>query len=313
MSYRRLLIAQDVAVGTPTNPEDVPAGAIAFFDEENNVLDPAADSIMNKEVVHIVRGRDNMEPILVTIRGDWIKDRRKIDYVARQQQISVVGHNNVNGNLDPDEIENGEVTLTLSHINTDRSSVPINRPYNHVRVQITKEAGDSQEDIADKIIARINELKDQGCLYFIDSVSKIDDGGSPAVDFGVQITFEHGVIGEVGLEEKSEYWGNILVSSDEGAGQPYNPGTGNPEQVKELEFDAERNLRGDFTTQYYQMDFPTYAQEGQGYDLFHIQLESFHSHKVKLLANKAGNWVLTLAYPQGGTNISDVEGPVITN
>jgi len=147
----KILVGKNTAVGTPTNPTNVPDGALAIFNSDTNAILNPGDTISDASSIYIVQGTAiGTNPIVsAPIDGSGVTEWDGRAYVAPIKQVSYVGYS-------------GSGTLQIPALNSSNYLFGVVdttqkwQPFNPKSTSITSDSSTTPYEIAQQVATSVN-------------------------------------------------------------------------------------------------------------------------------------------------------------
>lgn len=159
----KILVGKDIAVGSATNPSNVPDGAIAIFNGDTNALLSPGDTITDASSIYLVQGVASTDfPVISQpIQGTGMRVWKGTSYTAPVKQVTNIGYVG-SGSLDINTVNSGVYTLGVTDLRVQAE------PYLRKSVSIVADSAATSFEIADALCKQINSPKNRGNLYVSD-------------------------------------------------------------------------------------------------------------------------------------------------
>lgn len=147
----KILVGKDVAVGSATNPTNVPDGAIAIFNAETNALLAPGETITDASQIYFVQGvASGLNPIFASpIDGVGVQIWKGQSYVAPVKQVTNIGYLG-SGSLTINTVNSGVYTVIVDNLAKQWL------PFNPKSASIVADSSATAYEIAQELATTIN-------------------------------------------------------------------------------------------------------------------------------------------------------------
>jgi len=147
----KILVGANTAVGSATNPTNVPDGAIAIFNADTNALLAPGDTITDASQIYFVQGvASGLNPIFTSpIQGTGVQVWKGQSYTAPVKQVTNIGYLG-SGTLTINTVNNGSYTLIVDNLSKQYL------PFNPKSANIVADSTATAYEIAQELATEIN-------------------------------------------------------------------------------------------------------------------------------------------------------------
>lgn len=325
----KILIGKDGVEADATGLADLEVGEIAVIEKDGTIL---AGDLSTTEYIQIVQGTVDGPKFSDKIYGANVKAYKGASFAAAVEQVSYIGYNGATGDIEGGSVAVGEefsFHVVIKGFDKDLYSTrQLRKSFQYVAEAAT------QASVADGLKARLvgdaafqdGATAKAGALIRVDVLSSGANRGIKLtalaqvpgkLDEGEQVSFEIGLdkgftaatrLAELGYE----YLAGATTLEAAGATDSIVPvkGTGTYQAVKDMEefaqgFQGISNKRG-----FPVSDYPSYAVEGQAYNI--LVIEHDHVHASGNLEQSIAAPAMTIVAFADGDSATLKAGVVVT-